>query len=150
MFTFYEPGPLVDGALELQLIAKIAANPDKGFVPVYSFQMVRRPSVEVVGAIQLRVSNTAMIRFYAGHLGYTVQPAHRGNRYAARSGCLLLPLAQKHQINPLWITCDPDNAASRRTCELMGAYLVDIVDLPSENTMYQKGERRKCRYRLDL
>jgi hypothetical protein len=32
----------------------------------------------------------------------------------------------------------------------MGAYLVDIVDLPSESAMYQKGERQKCRYRLDL
>jgi hypothetical protein len=27
--------------------------------------------------------------------------------------------------------------------------LVEIVDLPEDNDMYQKGERRKCRYRLE-
>jgi len=27
--------------------------------------------------------------------------------------------------------------------------LVEIVDLPEDNDMYQKGERRKCRYLLE-
>ena len=30
-----------------------------------------------------------------------------------------------------------------------GAELVEIVDLPEDNDMYQKGERRKCRYLLE-
>ena len=45
------------------------------------------------------------------------------------------------------ITCTPDNAASRRTCELAGAVLVEIVDVPD---IYQNGEPRKCRYRIEL
>jgi predicted acetyltransferase len=52
-------------------------------------------------------------------------------------------------LQTVWITCNPDNWASRRTCELAGAELVEIVDLPEDNDMYRKGKRRKCRYRLE-
>jgi tagatose 1,6-diphosphate aldolase len=53
-------------------------------------------------------------------------------------------------MKTLWITCNPDNYASRRTCERLGAEMVEIVPLPSNNVLYQRGEREKCRYRLDL
>jgi tagatose 1,6-diphosphate aldolase len=33
---------------------------------------------------------------------------------------------------------------------LAGLELVEIVDLPPNNEMYQRGERQKCRYRLRL
>jgi tagatose 1,6-diphosphate aldolase len=61
-----------------------------------------------------------------------------------------MPLARRHGLYALWITCNPENVASRRTCELTGAEFVEIVDLPPESDMYERGERRKCRYRLDL
>jgi predicted acetyltransferase len=50
----------------------------------------------------------------------------------------------------LWITCNPENVASRRTCELVGGELVDIVDLPVDSDMYKEGARQKCRYRVKL
>ena len=62
----------------------------------------------------------------------------------------MLPLARKHGFKTIWITCNPDNFASRRTCELLGAQMIEIVDLPEDNEMYQRGEHQKCRYRLDL
>jgi hypothetical protein len=49
-----------------------------------------------------------------------------------------------------WITCNLDNIASRKTCELAGARLVEIVDLSEDTDMYRKGERQKCRYRIDV
>ena len=79
-----------------------------------------------------------------------MHPPHRGHRYAARSVRLLLPLARAHGFTTLWITCNPDNWPSRRTCELAGGTLVEIVDLPPDNDMYLEGERQKCRYRFDL
>ena len=87
---------------------------------------------------------------YGGHIGYDVSEEHRGKRYAARSCSLLLPLAKRHDLNPLWITSNPDNLPSRRTCEIIGARLIEIVDLPKETDLYQEGDRQKCRYRLDL
>jgi tagatose 1,6-diphosphate aldolase len=50
-------------------------------------------------------------------------------------------------MDVVWITCNPDNWASRRTCERLGCQLVDIVELPEHIDMYQDGERQKCRYR---
>jgi len=87
---------------------------------------------------------------YEGHLAYGVLPEFRGHHYAARACRLLLPLARSHGMTELWVTCNPDNWASRRTCELAGAVLVDTVDLPEDIDMYQEEERQKCRYRLGL
>jgi predicted acetyltransferase len=141
---------LVDGDLALVLETEEAGDPARGIVPSYVFQMVQQPSGEEVGRISLRIGSSPHILFYAGHLGYGVHREHRGHHYAARACRLLLPLARAHGLRPLWITCNPGNTASRRTCELAGARFVEIVDLPEDSDMYLRGERQKCRYRLDL
>jgi len=149
-FKFHDPGRLVDGDLELVLVEKDPGDPAAGHVPAYRFSMRRAGREEEIGGITLRVGNTHHVVAYAGHIGYGVHAEHRGHRYAARACRLLLPLARSHGLHTLWITCKPDNAASRRTCEIIGAELVEIVDLPEDTDMYQRGERQKCRYRLDL
>ena len=63
---------------------------------------------------------------------------------------MLFPLAPMHGMRTLWITCNPDNWPSRRTCERLGGEMVEIVPLPPENPLYQRGEKSKCRYRIDL
>ena len=71
-------------------------------------------------------------------------------RYAARSVRLLIPFACRLGLNPLWITCDPENIASRRTLELAGFELVEVVDVPANCVIFQSGHPRKCRYKLEL
>lgn len=149
-FSFRDPGALRDGDLELVLVDTYPGNPEQGLVPAYRFAMKRVGTGRELGTIDLRVGETDHIARYAGHIGYRVHPQHRGHHYAARACRLLLPLARNHRLAALWITCDPENAASRRTCELAGAQFVEIVDLPPDTDMYRRGERRKCRYRLDL
>ena len=149
-FKFHNPGKLIDGELRLILIGKHPGNLARGYAPVYRFKMTLVGSREEIGRIDLRVDNSHHIVMYAGHIGYRVYPKYRGNHYAARSCRLLIPLARLHGLNPLWITANPDNYASRRSCELAGAKFVEIVDLPWATDMYQMGERQKCRYRLDL
>jgi tagatose 1,6-diphosphate aldolase len=126
------------------------ADPAKGYAPEYRFKMVLAGQEEKIGGINLRIGDTEHLNKYAGHIGYGVEPEHRGHHYAAMSVRLLLPLARKHGLQALWITCNPDNAASRRTCELAGAEFIEIVDVPEDTDIYQRGERQKCRYRLDL
>lgn len=149
-FSFHDPGKLINQDLELVLVARIPGDPAKNYVPAYKFQMRRAGQDEKIGSIELRVGNTKHIVMYGGHVGYRVFLKHRGRRYAARACRLLLPLARSHDLKTLWITCNPDNIASRRTCELAGAKFVEIVDLPQDTDMYQRGERQKCRYRLEL
>lgn len=140
------PESLRDDELELVFV-EIAVHPAHK-VPGYYFQMRHTQTGEELGTINLRVGSTPHIERYAGHIGYGVHPAFRGHHYAARSVRLLLPFAKSLDIDPLWITCDPENAASRRSLEIAGAEFVEIVDVPEDCIIYRNGHPRKCRFRL--
>jgi len=143
-------GPMRDRELWLELRAREPENPVRGWVPAYRFAL-RLDGVEhAVGRLGFRVGTTDTIERYAGHLGYEVSPAFRGNRLAERSCRLILPLARRHGFHELWITCNPDNLASRRTCERLGAELIDTVDVPHDSDVFAPGSERKCRYLLAL
>ena len=141
-----DPGELRDGELRLALDGFAVHLIHK--VPTYHFRMMHAGTDEQLGGIRLRVGSTPHIELYAGHIGYNVLQRHRGHRYAMRSLVLLVPLARRLGLDPLWITCDPENHASRRTLELAGAQFVEIVDVPLNCVIRQGGHPRKCRYRL--
>ncbi len=148
--TFLEPAELRDGDLELVCATQNVADEEKGWVPWYEFSMRRVGSDQDMGKISLRLGNTPHLVSYGGHMGYRVEEPFRGHHYAARSILLLFPLAKAHGLSPLWITCDPDNAASRRSCELAGGVLVEIVDLPPDTDLSKRGLRQVCRYKFDV
>ncbi len=139
---------LRDGELRLELVSfeQNAVH----HVPTLSFRMVHAENSGELGTIRLRVGDSRHVLMFAGHLGYGVNEAHRGHRYAERALRLLLPLAGRFGLDPLWVTCDPENAASRRTLERLGASLVEVVDVPPDCVIFQSGHPRKCRYRMDL
>jgi predicted acetyltransferase len=143
---YTDPGMLQDGELTLRFIS--FAPHQAHLVPTYHFRMTHADTAEDMGRINLRAQTNDTIERYAGHIGYAVQKEHRGHHYAARSVLLLLPLVRRLAIDPLWITCNDVNLASRRSCELAGAELIDIVDVPPSYVGYAFGDRRKCRYRL--
>ncbi|MBN1247498.1 MAG: GNAT family N-acetyltransferase [Anaerolineae bacterium] len=144
--TFFDPGRLADGDLELTLAETLSANPKKGFLPAYRFDMRRAGDNAKVGEIGLKIGTPPN---HLGHIWYRVFPDYRGNRYAARACRLLIPLARRHGIDPLWITCREENVASRRTCELAGAEFVAMVETPEGYKDWLGPVHRKCKYRLD-
>ena len=97
---------------------------ERGLPPAYHFWMRLRPEfdppVPIAGTIGLRVGHDCNLEMYLGHVGYNVYPPARGRHYAQRSLRLLFPLARRCGLDPLWVTCNPDNPASRRTCEGAG------------------------------
>ncbi len=150
-FRFRDPGVLVDGDLRLLLRSTLQGDARRGIVPEYIFDMVPPDrQAPVMGRLSLRIGRTEHIEMYAGHIGYSVDPPYRGRRLAARSCLLVLPLARSHGINPLWITCNPENTASRRTCEIIGSTLVETVPIPPDDPLYRWDTKWKCRYRVDL
>jgi len=149
-FRFLDPGELRDDGIILRLVATQPADPGKNWVPYYVFHIMSAKSGRRVGEIHLRIGNTEHMRLYGGHVAYGVRLEFRGNHFAGRALRLLMPLALRHGLSELWITCNPENFPSRRTCEFAGAALVEIIDLPPDVDMYQEGERQKCRYKLDL
>lgn len=144
------PDRMVDDDLKLVLIEEYPGDPVLNHAPAFRFKMMLVGRDEKIGRIELRTGTTHNIVMYAGHVSFRVYPEHRGHRYAAKACKLLLPLARRQGLKALWITCNPDNVASRRTCELAVGELVEIVDLPQDTDMYQAGERQKRRYRIDL
>ena len=142
-----KPFVLRHGDLELRLADYSVHSFHR--VPTYFFKMMSGLRDEELGTINLRIGSTEHLERYAGHIGYGVHASFRGHHYAARSVTLLLPLARWHELDPLWITCDPENVASRRSLEICGAELVEIVDVPEECGIRRYGGKlRKCRYRL--
>lgn len=70
--------------------------------------------------------------------------------FAGKACLLLFELARKHDMQYLIITCNPDNHASRKTCEYAGGELLEIAELPKDNDMRDKGETEKCIFRFRL
>ena len=152
-FPFIDPGPLSDGELSLTLRRTYTHRFDTDVIPGgYDFLMWDTADRDQpAGGIRLRVGNeTEYLRLYCGHMGYDVNPKKRGRHFAERSVRLLLPLARHHGVRELWITCNPDNLASRRTCERLGMELVEIVRVAEHLEMFKRGDSHKCRFRLLL
>lgn len=148
-YKFLKPGKLKHRELELVITKQTEADPIKKYVPAYHFIMRNAHTGEKIGDINFRVDNTNLLKF-GGHLGYNVKKKFRGNRLASRSVKLLLPFIKKHGLKKFWITCNPENIASRKTCIYAGGKLVGIYNLPKDNEMYKLGDRKKCRYLFRL
>lgn len=146
-FAFRSPGVLRDRELSVMVQERIPGSRG-GRAPAYHFAM--RSSGHYAGHLSLRLGVNPDLLLYYGQIGYTVEPEFRGRHYAERGCRLILPLAREHGFQELWITCNPDNVPSRRTCERLGAVLVNVVPVPANHELYRLGDVAKCRYRLDL
>ena len=149
VFKFLNPGRLIDGDLELVLVARRPADPELGHVPWYQFDMRKKSNSCRIGTINLRIGTARQLRCSA-HIGYKVNNRYRGYRYAARSCRLLFGLAMAHGLKAVWMTCEPRNKASARTLELAGGQYIETIRVPRDHEMYAKGSRYLRRYRADL
>lgn len=119
--------------------------------PLYLLGIYLRGTATEIGRISLRLDpdDPALVD-YAGHIAFEVAPAHRGRRYALKATRLLAALARRHDRSELWLTTTPENLASRRTIELLGAQYVDTVPIPAHSDMRKLGIERVRRYRWTL
>lgn len=134
--------------ITLKLVKTADGDPEKGWVPAYHFAICS-PAGERMGECDLRIGHNDLL-YYGGNIGYRVEEPYRGHHYAGKACELLFGLAKKHGLGYVIITCNPDNYASRKTCEYAGGTLLEIVDLPEDNDMRQKGETQKCIYKFTL
>jgi predicted acetyltransferase len=141
------------GLTDFLAVAPNGRHPGDGIsrCPSYHFWMrlTDASPLRIAGSISLRIGPEAELR-YAGHIGYNVYPPVRGRHLAERAGRLLFPLARRYGMKSVWITCNPDNTASRKTAQRLGATLVETVPVPPGHELYLRGEREKCRFRIDL
>ena len=123
-------------------------DPDKNFVPAYHFAICDLKGIKM-GACDLRIGHNDRL-YYGGNIGFRIEEPYRGHNYAEKACRLLFSIAHDHGLGYVIITCDPENMASRRTCEKLGGELVEIAELPEDNDMRQSGITRVCVFRYEL
>lgn len=148
MFTFLNTDDLRDDTILLRLREAAPADPVKRHVPAYKFDICLLDGTKV-GVCDLRVGHT-MGLFFGGNIGYGIDEPYRGHHFAARACGLLFRLAARHDMQYVYITCNPANPASSRTCQLAGCVHVCTLPLPEDTDLYQRGERDVMVYRKEL
>lgn len=146
MVELKEYNVLSDGEIDVVLHKKSNGDILKGFSPDYKFHILLHRSDIVIGHINFRLGNTEKILKYIGHIGYCIDEQYRGNKYAAKACRIIRNIAKEYEMEKLIITCNPDNYASRKICETIGAKLIEIIDIPETSDAYSLNETQKCRY----
>jgi predicted acetyltransferase len=103
-----------------------AAPRPRAFVPWTELWMVE--GGEVVGRISLRHELNELLFTWGGHIGYSVRPSARRRGHATAALAGMLEVCRKLGIDPVLVTCDVDNVASRRTIEGAGGVYEDTRD----------------------
>ena len=71
--------------------------------------------------------------YYFGHIGYSVKEEYRGNGYAVDAVNLVKKVFKINNFNMIYITNNPDNNASIRFCEKLGAKLIKMMEFKEED-----------------
>lgn len=132
----------------LRLEKTCEAQPEKKWLPAYYFDICLLDGTKI-GNCDLRIGHNEKT-YIGGNIGYGIDEAYRGHRYASKACELLFKQAKKHDMDYLIITCDPSNKASSRTCELAGGTYIETASIPEDNEMYEKGKREVMIYRFDI
>ena len=80
---------------------------------------------DYLGRLSIRHRLTQWLFDFGGHIGYAVRPSKRGQGHATAMLAASLPWAAELGIDPVLVTCDDTNNASRRVIEVNGGVLDD-------------------------
>ena len=136
---------------EIKLVVDklVEGDPERNWVPAYRFHICDLHGNRM-GTCALRIGYNDGL-YYVGHIGYSIHEKYRGCHYAAKACKLLFLLAKKHDMSYLYITCDPDNLPSRRTCEYLQGEFLGVVELPEDNDMkINDGKTHMCIFKFNL
>jgi predicted acetyltransferase len=98
----------------------------RAYVPWTELWMIDED--EVVGRISLRHDLNELLFTWGGHIGYAVRPSARRRGHATSALTGILEVCRERGIDPVLVTCDVDNVASRRTIEGAGGVYEDTRD----------------------
>jgi len=145
---FIDTGFLKNDEIQLKLEKTVEGNVEKDWAPAYHFAICNKEGTKM-GTCDLRIGHNDKL-YYGGNIGYRIEEEYRGNHYAGKACLLLFELARKHSLNYVIITCNPDNVASRKTCEYVDGELLEVVELPEDSDMRERGETQKCIFKFNI
>lgn len=133
--------------LKLRVIAKEQGSEKE--IPYYWYEIRKKPDMTPVGKISIRIGHNYH-SYYNGNIGYEIDEAYRGQRFAGEAAKAVLRVAGYHGMHKLYLTCEADNAASRRTIESLGARLVEMTEIPKDYFGWYEGIPQYRIYGLTL
>lgn len=126
----------------MSLILNKVLFPDDIFdVPTVVYDVYDQAIDKIVGRIEYRHETGRDLTYY-GNVGYLIYQKYRGQGYAYRA-CLALLEMLDSSIETVYITCNPDNIASKKTIEKLGASYIGLVDVAVDHELYKYGETQK-------
>jgi predicted acetyltransferase len=128
----------------------LPANKALSGIPAVLFDVYENKHNKKVGHVDFRLGNSDDLKIYSGHIGYDIYADYRCQGFAQASCFLLAEFARSQEFKEIWITCNPDNYASNRICQKIGAEFVEEVVVPKTHELYQRGDRAKNRYLWDI
>lgn len=130
-------------------LAEVSQSEDALLGREYVYHILDAGSGQQIGRMELRLGHSPALEFL-GNVGYSILPAFRGHHYAAAACRLLAPIAREKGMDYVTITCDTDNAASRRTIEGLGAEYLGRLERRVNLSAGQSYVHEKYNYRWDL
>lgn len=97
----------------------------EGYLPSTAYWLVE--SDQFIGGLSIRHTLNQKLREEGGHIGYIIRPSARRKGYGTTMLRLALPKAYELGINPVLITCNRENTASRKIIEANGGILENSV-----------------------
>lgn len=120
----------------------------KLFTPYHLFAIMQ--DRERVGTLTFR-EGTDDEHYYDGHIGYHIDEAYRGHHYAYQACLSLKPFLLAQGLDHVILTCDPDNVASVKTIERLGATYLETRAIPQRlRRVFTPDEHEKRIYRWEV
>lgn len=134
-----------DGEIDLIPLHIGMPNRELGFGREQIWKITLHDDRHEIGQLSYRSGESRCVYYY-GHIGYHIDPPYRGQHYAWKACMLIRREILLSGKTSVVITCDPDNEASRKTCEKLGCLFERVAEVPKD--IYQKFDisKAKCRY----
>ena len=110
----------------------------EGFVQATQFIYVRESDNKIVGMANVRHRLNDYLNNYGGNIGYSVRPSERRKGYAKSMLKEALAFCRALGIKRALITCNTDNAASRRTILANGGVYENTLKEPDGNKYIER------------
>ena len=135
--------------IQLRFESHYYSSYNNGKIENYMYSIWDSKTNSQLGFCDLRLGDEQDL-FYLGNIGYNIFLHHRGHGYAKIATKLLLMLSKKLGIKQLFITCDPNNIASKKTIISCGGIYINTVNVPAYDPLFLQCEYIKDRFLIDL
>lgn len=138
--------------VDLQFVKETNENTAYDGIPTVYYNILKHDTNTKVGSIDLRLKMNEYMYYY-GHVGYDIIKRYRGNNYSYYACLMVFKIAkEKHHLDELFLTCNPDNVASYKILKKLKGELIEVAQVPIDHELYKLGDKYKCifRYKIKL